>query len=140
MLPLYSDHLVSGRTGLRTVGLARPSLPAPGLRGVAFHVLSSAEAAVGAGFDLERIGLRAVRGSPCYGLRNLLVKVEHANGHPLEWQLASLHGSFATESGSCEHVRFSPDINQTVDVPDRQLRANFGLMHCNKQSDYSITW
>jgi hypothetical protein len=29
MLPLYSDHLVSGRTGLRTVGLARPSLPAP---------------------------------------------------------------------------------------------------------------
>jgi hypothetical protein len=32
------------------------------LEGVAFHVLSSAEATLGAGFDLERIGLRAVRG------------------------------------------------------------------------------
>jgi len=64
MLPLYSDHLVSGRTGLRTVGLARRLATGPQApRGVAFHVLSSAEAALGAGFDLERIGLRAVRGS-----------------------------------------------------------------------------
>jgi hypothetical protein len=39
-----------------------PRYRPPGLRGVAFHVLS-AEAALGAGFDLERIGLRAVRGS-----------------------------------------------------------------------------
>jgi hypothetical protein len=42
---------------------ADPRYRPPGLRGVAFHVLSSAEAALGAGFDLERIGLRAVRDS-----------------------------------------------------------------------------
>ena len=48
--------------GLRTVGLARPSLPAQAPAG-SRHVLASAEAALGAGFDLERIGLRAVRGS-----------------------------------------------------------------------------
>ena len=40
-----------------------PRYRPPGPRGVTFHVLSSAEAALGAGFDLERIGLRAVRGS-----------------------------------------------------------------------------
>jgi hypothetical protein len=56
-------RLVRRVGGLRTVGLARRSLPAPQASGVAFHVLSSAEAALGAGFDLEHIGLRAVRGS-----------------------------------------------------------------------------
>jgi hypothetical protein len=59
----FQASLVRRVGGLRTVGLARPSLPAPRPPHVAFHVLSSAEAALGASFDLERIGLRAVRDS-----------------------------------------------------------------------------
>ncbi len=53
----------SGRCAPHRRPDAGPRYRPPGLRGVAFHVLSSAEAALGAGFDLERIGLRAVRGS-----------------------------------------------------------------------------
>jgi hypothetical protein len=38
-------------------------LNGPSSGNVPIHVLSSAEAALGAGFDLGRIGLRAVRAS-----------------------------------------------------------------------------
>jgi hypothetical protein len=53
----------SGRRGSAPSAWRGPRYRPPGLRGVAFHVLSSAEATLGAGFDLKRIGLRAVRGS-----------------------------------------------------------------------------
>jgi hypothetical protein len=54
----------SGRRGSAPSAWRGPRYRPPGLRGVAFHVLSSAEAALGAGFDLERIGLRAVAAAP----------------------------------------------------------------------------
>jgi hypothetical protein len=119
MLPLYSDHLVSGRTGLRTVGLARPSLPAPGLRGVAFHVLSSAEAAVGAGFDLERIGLRAVRGSPFF------VKLGNFAKNFWTWKIKVLRFAKLT----CEsRARKWPSAGMAASLAARVIRYRIRLL------------
>jgi hypothetical protein len=69
--------MVVGRVGWaphRRPGAALATGP-QGFRGVAFHVLSSAEAALGAGFDLERIGLRGARERPFFNVKNQGVTV-----------------------------------------------------------------
>src|ERR1019366_6051761 len=38
-------------------------------------------------------------------------------------------GAFSTELGCPRHVRSSPVSDRIADIPDRQLRANFGSEH-----------
>ena len=40
--------------------------------------------------------------------------------------------------GCPRHVRFTPGSDQMTDIPDRQLRANFRLVHRSKSEGEDI--